>query len=126
MKLETISAEQAERAFAACLGLDPEELATPHTAAHAGRCFRLTGTTGQLIYSTGQRGGALWCFGAAGQGQGMTEAGLNTLEFQARATGCKSVVFQTRRRGLIRKATQRGYEISKAIGAGFLLKKELK
>lgn len=126
MKLEQISAEQAERAFSVCLGLDPEALATPNIAAHAGRCFRLTGITGQLIYSAGKRGDALWCFGAAGQGRGMTEAGLNTLEFQAKASGCKSVVFQTLRRGLIRTATQRGYEISKAIGAGFLLKKDIK
>lgn len=125
MRLESIGAEEAAQAFQACAGLDPEGLDTPHSAAAAGRCFRLHADTGELVLSVGPRGGALWCFGAAGQGRGMTDAGLLCLERIARDAGFAGVGFQTMRRGLVKLARSRGYMVRGEVGRGFILEKVL-
>lgn len=125
MLIERIPNHEAAQAFRACAGLDPEGIDTPESAAWAGLCLRLRIDTGELVLSVGHRAGALWCFGAAGQGRGMTGAGLDCLERLARDSGLTRVGFQTVRRGLVKRATVRGYKITEKIGQGARLEKVL-
>lgn len=125
LRLRRASHAEAARAFAACQGLDPQGTATPESAASAGECFQLEADTGTLVYSVSAKAGRCWIHGAAGQGEGMTEAGLAVIEAQAEAAGCYCVEFQTMRRGLVKKARARGYHITRAVGRGFILGKTL-
>jgi len=125
MMLQPIGKEEAARAFEACAGLDPEGVETPQSAAAAGQCFRLTTDTGRMVLSVGGKGRALWCFAAAGEGEGMTDAGLNCLEMLASATGYNAVTFQTMRRGLAKRARARGYAVIGQAGAGNILQKAI-
>lgn len=120
-----IARERAVTAFARCMGLDPQGVETPHSAANAGQCFQVSAPSGTMVYSAGIKGGALWCFAAAGEGAGMAQKGLAVLERQARANGCTSVQFQTLRAGLVRVARRNGYSIARSIGAGFVLSKAI-
>lgn len=125
MSLETIDRASAARAFTACAGMDPEGKATPESAAAAGHCFLIATNTGEAVYSVAVRGNVLWCFAAAGTGQGMTAPGLAAMEAQAKASDCRAVAFQTIRRGLVRRAQGLGYKVEQKIGRGFVLKKEI-
>lgn len=125
MILEPVSAEDAAQAFQAAGCTDPEGKATPQSMAHAGRCLRVKAPAGELVLSIGPEGDALWVYGAAGKGAGMTYTGLQALEYIARAAGLRAVAFQTMRRGLIRQAKAKGYEIAGAVGAGFILQKAI-
>jgi hypothetical protein len=55
----------------------------------------------------------------------MTAEGLQMIEAQAVARGCRRVGFQTVRRGLVRRAMRRGYRITSETGAGFVLVKDI-
>lgn len=123
MNLRAIGQAEAARAFMACAGLDPEGIETPEAAALRGRCFRLDTDTGRLVLSVGPSDGALWCYAAAGDGHGMTAAGLECLEWIAQQCGLGLVGFQTMRRGLIKQARARGYLVTDEIGRGVVMKK---
>lgn len=123
LRLARVSQEQAAHAFAVCASLDPMGIETPDSIASAGRCFKLAGDTGSGVFSVGIQESALWCYGAAGQGQGMTAAGLRTLEHMAKTAGCKSVKFQTMRRGLMRQAIAHGYRQICPAGRGYVFEK---
>jgi hypothetical protein len=120
------TADQAAQAFAACIGLDPEGIATPHSVAGAGQSFTLTTPTGKVTYTLSiKAGGCCWIHGAAGTGQGMTESGLDVVEAQAAAAGCVRVGFQTMRRGLIQRASRKGYRITGQVGRGYIIEKSI-
>jgi hypothetical protein len=123
--LTRISAGQAARAFASCVGLDPQGRATPDSAASAGESFALDTPSGRLIYTLSMDAGGCWIHGAAGTGSGLTAAGLACIEAQARAAGCTRVAFQTVRRGLVRQAQRLGYRIACPIGRGHILEKSI-
>ena len=123
--LTPITAAQAARAYAACVGLDPEGLATPESAASSGASFRLRTQSGEVFYTINTAGECCWISAAAGCGAGMTAAGLEAIERQARESGCKSVAFQTMRRGLVRRARAIGYGITGSLGRGVILEKEI-
>ena len=120
-----VAREQAARAFAACAGLDPEQNATPESAAASGECFRLDMDTGQVFFALEFAGPVGWIHAAAGNGGGMTAAALAAIERKALAEGCQVVGFQTVRRGLVRRAKKHGYRITRQVGAGFVLEKAL-
>lgn len=125
MILEPVSQEHAARAFELARCTDPEGKATAQSMAYAGQCLRVAAPAGELVLSIGHERGALWVYGAAGKGQGMTATGLQALEYIARAAGLGAVAFQTMRRGLIRQAKAKGYEIAGAVGAGYILQKKI-
>lgn len=125
MKPKPISRDHAARAFEVCAGMDPQGVATPQSVAGAGQCFALEAPTGRVVYALELRqGGAAWIHAAAGQGGGMTAAGLEAVEQQARAAGCAWVGFQTMRRGLVKLAQARGYAVDK-IGGGYRLQRSI-
>lgn len=119
------SRDQAAAAFRACIGLDPEGRATPESAAAAGESFRLATEAGAVVYTLQMGQGACWIVAAAGTGTGMTESGLEAVEGQARAAGCRVVGFQTIRPGLVRKAQRVGYSVAGQVGRGVILKKSI-
>lgn len=123
--LTTATPGEAEHAYKACFGLDPEGIATPQSVAMAGASFRLQTKTGELVYTVSKIGREMWIHGAAGAGHGMTRAGLIVIEAMAKANGCGTVAFQTVRRGLVKLAAAAGYETAGAIGTGQILRKKL-
>ncbi|HEY0955915.1 MAG TPA: hypothetical protein VGE36_14220 [Roseateles sp.] len=123
--LTAITASAAALAYAACVGLDPEGRATPDSAARAGESFSLETGTGRLACTLIFEGGCCWISAAAGTGTGMALAGLRAIEGAAIAKGCKRVGFQTIRRGLVRRAKSIGYGITRSVGRGVILEKQL-
>ena len=123
--LTAVTVAQAARAYAACVGLDPEGRATPEGAARAGDSFSLATGTGEVTYTLIFEGGCCWVSAAAGSGSGMTETGLRVIERQAVAKGCKRVGFQTLRRGLVRRARSIGYGVTGSVGRGVILEKQI-
>lgn len=81
--------------------------------------FILDGSDSQMAYAVIPQGQELWIQAGAGRGAvDLTELGLASIEMQA--VGFKSVGFQTRRRGLVKKAIALGYQID-----GYILRKKL-
>jgi hypothetical protein len=125
LTIRRISKEEATRAFAACVGLDPQGKATPEGAAQAGECFEVAGKGGEVAISVAFRGGVAWIQAAAGGGDQMAGPTLETIERLARANDCFVIAFQTMREGLKRVATRHGYSIVETIGAGWKLEKQI-
>lgn len=125
LTLRRIGTDEAAQAFAACVGLDPEGRATPHTAAAAGECFAVEGQNGAVAVSVQFRRGVAWIVAAAGGGGGMAGPVLAYLERIAAARGCRRIGFQTVRAGLQRVAQRQGYEMTENIGRGVKLAKNL-
>lgn len=84
--------------------------------------FRLSGLNGaEFGYALRVAGSELWIQAAGGAaGIDLTKFGLASIEQQAIAAGLGSVGFQTRRRGLVRKAIAAGYQID-----GYILRKKI-
>lgn len=88
------------------------------TAKH-GQCYAATSERGQAVYVVRIENGVAWVDAAKGFGAtDWTAALLPIVEMQAK--GLASVGFQTKRRGLVRRAEKQGYHI-----AGYIMKKEL-
>lgn len=93
--------------------------------AHAGMCFVLE-QEGRpvLAWTVQQQGSELFILAGAGRaGFDLTRAGLAIIEQQAE--GFASVAFQTRRRGLMRKAGALGYVPAGPAGNGVIMRKVL-
>ncbi|MDZ7939269.1 MAG: hypothetical protein U5M53_13745 [Rhodoferax sp.] len=115
-KLEAVSRERAVEAFQRVP--DPTGQSTPEDLA-AGDAFELHATGGSGVFSLERQGNRLWVTAAAGRSDDdLTRIGLDLIEETARQAGCLEVGFQTARPGLVKKATQQGYEV-----AGWILKK---
>lgn len=82
--------------------------------------FILEGSGDKLAFALSAVGSELWVQAAGGSGnRNLTRLILNTAEHLAKGTH-SSVGFQTRRRGLVKKAQALGYEID-----GYILRKKL-
>ncbi|UTV53236.1 hypothetical protein [Burkholderia arboris] len=93
--------------------------------AAAGRCFVISQDGRDVAAYVLQRQGDE-CFVLAASGTvefDLTVFGLALIEAHAR--GLRSVAFQTRRRGLIRKAQKLGYHIAGRAPVGVVMRKEL-
>lgn len=118
-KVTPLSELDAARAFSVIPVPDPSGRSTPETLAAAGQAFELSVSNGSAVFVVNKNGGQLWIQAAAGAAaDNLTEIGLDLIEEMARQADCTQVAFQTMRRGLVKKANQRGYEI-----AGWILKK---
>lgn len=84
--------------------------------------FRLQGLSGaEFGYALKVAGSELWIQAAGGAAKiDLTVLGLALIEQQARNAHLKSVGFQTRRRGLVRKAIKAGYQVD-----GYILRKKI-
>lgn len=83
--------------------------------------FMLKGGEGvEFAYALKPCGRELWIQAAGGRGKiDLTETGLRAVEIQA-AGAFSSVGFQTRRRGLVKKAKKAGYVVD-----GWILRKKI-
>lgn len=83
--------------------------------------FILDGEGNALAYAVKRCGSELWVQAAGGTGEAdLTSLMIHNTEKQARAAGLSSVGFQTRRKGLVKKALQGGFFID-----GFILRKKI-
>lgn len=123
--LQPVDPRTAAEAFERLGVTDPEGLATPQSMAAAGQCFRLQNAKGQLFMSLGNERGVMWAYAVAGQGSGLYLDADAALCRIARLAGFQRVGFQTRRRGLVRRALSLGYRVTGPKGAGFALEKDL-
>ncbi|MDO9011331.1 MAG: hypothetical protein Q7U78_05925 [Gallionella sp.] len=82
--------------------------------------FILSGVPGsKFAYAVKAAGSELWVQAAGGSGAvDLSAFGLAVIEQQAAAAGLGSVGFQTRRRGLVRKAARAGYQVD-----GYIMRK---
>lgn len=91
-----------------------------------GRCFVISEDGRDVAAYVLQRQGNE-CFILAGAGGASFDLiALSLPIIEAQASGMASVAFQTKRPGLIRKASKQGYYIAGRAGSGVLMRKELK
>lgn len=89
---------------------------------HGCQFFILQSTKGEFAYALIPEGRELWIQAAGGKAKvDLTHLGLGAIEGQAKAARFESVGFQTRRKGLVKKAQAHGYEID-----GYILRKKIK
>lgn len=87
---------------------------------HGCQFFILQSTKGEFAYALIPAGRELWIQAAGGKAKiDLTDLGLGAIEAQAKAARFESVGFQTRRKGLVKKAIAHGYEID-----GYILRKK--
>lgn len=123
--LAALDAETAAAMLAGTHALDPRGIAREEDVqriARDGQCFALTADGGaQIAYVLVVRGGQAWINAAKGLGPvDWTALTLPVVELQAKRAGLESVAFQTRRRGLVRKAEKLGYRVT-----GYIMKKDI-
>lgn len=124
--VSAVCADDAAHVFRHCEGMDPEGIATPRLMADVGRCFRVDAQGGAVYLSYGLRDGALWCYAAASEGgHGLADVALKATEDIARMTGCRAAMFQTLRRGLVRRAQRQGWHCVRPIGTGWIMEKQV-
>ncbi|PMS38457.1 hypothetical protein C0Z20_00800 [Trinickia symbiotica] len=95
------------------------------TACPGARCFVIRQDGRDVAaYVLQRQGDECYVLAAAGAVDfDLTVFGLALIE--AHATGLKSVAFQTKRAGLIKKARRLGYAIAGRVANGVILRKEL-
>lgn len=116
------AADAAQR-LVGCESLDPRGLCRPAdilAMCQAGQCFEIDGPA-RAVYVLTVRNGVVWIDAVKGSGDIDISGALDAAVMaQGRAKGLRSVAFQTKRRGLVQKAVQRGYRV-----AGWILSKDL-
>lgn len=101
--------------------IDPLGAATVKSVCASGDCFALPAKTGTIVYVLRWIGNKILILAAAGNVKGETKNCLHAIEAQAKANGAQSVMFQTARAGLVKLATQSGYQVT-----GWILEKQIK
>lgn len=121
IQVQPLTADQAEKAYAAMHGPDGSNA---HTVASGGQSFALhLDDGGALVFTVRAQNGVFWIDGAIGQagpGGDMTAQGLDFMEAMAKAAKSDSIGFATARAGLVKKAERQGYRV-----AGWILKKQI-
>jgi hypothetical protein len=121
-KIEALTPDQAVQAFNELPVPDPQGIATPETLAAAGEAFEFFAAGGSCRAVIRKNGGQLWIEAASGKAaDDLTAIGLELAEEVAKQAQCQEVSFQTCRAGLMKKATQHGYQV-----AGWILKKDIR
>lgn len=121
-KIEALTTEQAAQAFHELPVPDPQGIATPESLAAAGEAFEFFAAGGSCRAVVRKNGCQLWIEAASGKAaDDLTAIGLELAEEVANQAQCQEVAFQTCRAGLMKKATQHGYQV-----AGWILKKEIR
>jgi hypothetical protein len=98
---------------------------TVASMAAVGRCFVLSEDGRDIgAYVLQRQGDECYILAAAGQAEFDMTAALATI-LEGHARGLKSIAFQTRRPGLVRKARKYGYRIAGRVENGVIMRKEL-
>ena len=120
LTVQAIPPADAARALAAHMGRDPTgrtDAAALAAMTERGQCFALGGAA-DAVYVVNVRNGVCWVDAFAGRGPDLVRVLAGLLDQQA--AGCRSVAFQTARRGLVRQVQRHGYRIT-----GWILEKDL-
>lgn len=121
LQVQELSSQDARQAFEAIPVPDPWGEATPESLARGGVPFKLTTAGGCGVFVLERQGDAVSILGASGKAaEDLTSIGLELIEDCTRQAGARRVKFQTARRGLVRKAERRGYQV-----VGWIMKKDL-
>lgn len=118
--LRPIPAHIAAQRLASVAELDPSGMTTPEAlAAHckAHQCAESTGQDGRASVAYAVVNGVVWVIAAAGDGQGMTAQLTSDL---AAVPGARAIAFQTKRRGLVRRAERLGFQV-----CGYIMRRDL-
>lgn len=120
--LSRIKPEFAAALLAGCERLDPAGrtgLGDIEALTARGQCFVASALDGQAVYVLDVHNGVAQITACKGSGPvDWSAVLLPTIEAQAK--GCKAVTFQTKRRGLVRRAEKQGYRVT-----GWILTKDL-
>ena len=120
MIVRPIPAAQAAQALAAMAHLDPRGLATPADVAQACQDCEalevLDGQGGRAVVLVAKANGMHWIEAAAGEGGANLCA---TITEALDASGARSIGFQTKRRGLVRRAERLGYRV-----CGYIMRRD--
>ena len=120
--LSRVDASTAAAILAGCHTLDPCGLTTARdieAMTREGHCFAATAPNSQAVYVIKVLNGTAWIDACKGFGAvDWSQTLLPIIEAQAK--GCAAVAFQTKRRGLVRKAQKQGYQV-----AGYIMKKAI-
>jgi hypothetical protein len=122
INLSRIKPAFAADLLAGCEWLDPSGRTGPDelkALTERGQCFAASATEGKAVYVLDVQNGVAQITACKGSGPVDWSAVLLPA-IEAQAKGCQAVTFQTRRRGLVRKAEAQGYTV-----AGWILKKDL-
>lgn len=112
-KVEPISGQQAAQSLEKCAAVGGYSVRELVDGGHA---FRLKTTCGEGVFVLKKMGAVCWV--EAGQGTAkddLTEQGLAVIEEIARGLSCEAVEFQTRRPGLVKKASALGFETKQVV-----------
>lgn len=122
MTLAPISPKEAAQALSGLGHLDPSGRCTEgglRAMCEASRCVQVTDGHGGLavvVYELDE-GGTAWVCAAVGQGgRDLTAA----IDDAMRSLGARAVAFQTKRRGLVRRAERLGYALT-----GYIMRRDL-
>jgi hypothetical protein len=97
-------------------------------AMRRGQCFKVLSASGKKVgaYVLQPCGGEVWISAGAGSADFDLTVVMSALIDQ-QSQDFDSIAFQTRRRGLVRKARQLGYRIAGEVGeCGIIMRKNLK
>ena len=123
LRIDRIKPEEAEQALRGLEAFDPRGIMTArdlHRYAVLGQCFSCATDTASGAYILDVEHGQAWVQAAMARGPfNFLDCMLEVVERQAQGM-CHSVAFQTKRRGLVRRAEKKGYRV-----VGWILKKEL-
>ena len=118
--VRALDAATAARALAGMAHLDPRGIARDEDIpgmCEAGQCWHVSTPRGSAVIVTQRTAsGVLWVDAAAGVGEDDMTAAIDEV---LRHTGARSVGFQTKRRGLVRRAERLGFRV-----AGFILRRD--
>lgn len=120
-KVAQVSKAAAAQLMTAARLDDPARLSTPQSIADNGECFSLQ-TGGHCgVFVVRKKDRQLWVSGAAAiASKGLAAAGLDVMQAIAQQSECDTVGFQTGRKGLVRIAKKKGFEV-----VGFILEKRI-
>ncbi len=120
--LSRLTPDYAAELLVGCETLDPTGLTEARdlpALTHTGQCFSASSGDSQAVYVLRLKNGVAWIEACKGAGL-VPWSDLLFPVIEAQAKGCHAVAFQTKSRGLVRRAKRQGYTVT-----GWILKKEL-
>lgn len=120
MIVRAITPSDAAARLAGLHVADPRGMATGDDTlamCKAGTCFELSDGCGLAVVVVHERNGVHWVDAAGGSG-GRDLAGA--IDHVLTAAGARSIAFQTKRLGLVRRAQRQGYKV-----AGYIMRRDV-
>jgi len=112
-EVKALTAEQAAPILARAGIVDPLGINTAESIAASGNCFAFDDGADAFVFVLRLRSGVLFVDATAAMQAGQALAkGLPLADEIARQANCRSIVFETARPGLVRRAKKMGYRVA--------------